>query len=68
MLVESLSRLAVPLVHHGPIVIAGFGEVGRQVQEMLTTAGEKTVTIGKSGEEITIVMQRQPDSEKRPAK
>ena len=45
---ESLSRLAVPLVHHGPIVIAGFGEVGRQVQEMLTTAGEKTVTIDQT--------------------
>jgi len=29
----------------GPFVIAGFGEVGRKVAELLTDAGEKTFTI-----------------------
>lgn len=53
---ESLSRLAIPLKHHGPIIIAGFGEVGRQVQQMLTDAGEKTVIIDRvPNEEVDIL-------------
>ncbi len=48
---ESLSRLAIPLTRRGPIVIAGFGEVGGQVQQMLTAAGEKTVIIDQVPDE-----------------
>jgi len=44
---ESLGRLAIPLKRHGLIIIAGFGEVGCQVQQMLTDAGEKTVVIDR---------------------
>jgi len=53
---ESLGRLANPLKHHGAIVIAGFGEVGRQVQQLLTDAGERTVIIDRepqAGVDIT---------------
>jgi len=38
---EGLSRLAVPLTHQGPIVIAGYGEVGRKVRQLLMDAGKK---------------------------
>ncbi len=44
---ESLGRLAIPLKRHGPIVIAGFGEVDRQVQQMLADAGEQTVIVDR---------------------
>jgi voltage-gated potassium channel len=44
---ERLDSLAVPLTRLGPIVIAGYGEVGRKVQQMLADAGEATVVIDR---------------------
>jgi voltage-gated potassium channel len=44
---ERLDSLAVPLSRLGPIVIAGYGEVGRKVQQMLADAGEHTVVVDK---------------------
>ena len=40
-----VERLATPLRRHGPIVVAGYGAVGRKVVEMLRDAGEKTIVI-----------------------
>ncbi|WP_295441597.1 NAD-binding protein [uncultured Thiodictyon sp.] len=40
-----LEALAAPIPRTGPIVVAGFGEVGRKVDEMLKDAGETTITI-----------------------
>lgn len=40
-----LETLAAPIPRTGPIVVAGFGEVGRKVDQMLTDAGETTVII-----------------------
>ena len=34
-----------PLKRHGPFIIAGFGEVGRKVQQLLHDAGEETRVI-----------------------
>lgn len=42
---EGLSRLAIPLTHQGPIIIAGYGDVGHEVQRLLTQAGEETIVI-----------------------
>ena len=53
---ESLGRLAIPLKRHGPIIIVGFGELGRLVQGMLIDAGERTVTIdSEQNEGVDIV-------------
>jgi Trk K+ transport system NAD-binding subunit len=39
---ESAARLETPLFHHrGTFLIAGFGEVGRKVHELLCDAGEE---------------------------
>lgn len=40
-----LDALTAPTPRTGPIVVAGFGEVGRKIDEMLKDAGETTVTI-----------------------
>ncbi|WP_313950836.1 NAD-binding protein [Accumulibacter sp.] len=40
-----VERMATPLRHHGPIVVAGYGTVGRKVVEMLRDAGETTIVI-----------------------
>jgi voltage-gated potassium channel len=45
---DRLDSLAVPLTRLGPIVIAGYGEVGRKVQQMLADAGEATVVIDRA--------------------
>jgi len=42
---EGLGRLAIPLMHQGPVIIAGYGDVGREVQQLLTDAGEETVVV-----------------------
>jgi voltage-gated potassium channel len=44
---EQLDSLAIPLTRLGPIVIAGYGEVGRKVREMLADAGEQTIVIDR---------------------
>lgn len=43
-----LDALVAPIPRTGPIVVAGFGEVGRKVDEMLKDAGETTVVIDAS--------------------
>lgn len=40
-----VERMATPLRRHGPIVVAGYGAVGRKVVEMLRDAGETTIVI-----------------------
>ena len=40
--------MATPLRLHGPIVVAGYGAVGRKVVEMLHDAGETTIVIDRS--------------------
>lgn len=53
---EGLGRLAVPLSQRGPIVIAGYGKVGRKVQQILTAAGEKTIVIDQTpGKGVDVV-------------
>ena len=44
---DRLGRLATPLDRPGPYVVAGCGEVGGRVVQMLNEAGEWTVTIDK---------------------
>jgi Trk K+ transport system NAD-binding subunit len=39
---EAAARIGAPLFHHrGPFLIAGFGEVGRKVHELLCDVGEE---------------------------
>lgn len=40
-----VERLAIPLRHRGPIVLAGCGTGGGKVVEMLNDAGETTIVI-----------------------
>jgi len=40
-----VEKLAAPISASGPIVVAGYGTVGRKVVEMLRDAGETTVVI-----------------------
>ena len=44
---EELSTEARPLRRHGPFVVAGFGEVGRKVVQLLSDVGEKTIVIDR---------------------
>jgi len=42
-----VERMAMPISRSGPIVLAGFGAVGRKVIEMLNDAGETCVVIDR---------------------
>ncbi len=42
---EKVERMAMPIHRNGPIVLAGFGAVGRKVVEMLNDAGESCIVI-----------------------
>ncbi|MFZ4538081.1 MAG: potassium channel family protein [Propionivibrio sp.] len=42
---EKVERMAMPIRRTGPIVLAGFGAVGRKVIEMLKDAGETCIVI-----------------------
>jgi len=44
---EAVERMAMPIRRAGPIVLAGFGAVGRKVVEMLHDAGETCVVIDR---------------------
>ena len=44
---ETVERMARPISRTGPIVLAGFGAVGRKVIEMLHDAGETCVVIDR---------------------
>jgi len=46
---ERLGRLAKPLRVAGPILIAGYGEVGRKVGELLRDAGEHIRVLDEEG-------------------
>jgi Trk K+ transport system NAD-binding subunit len=51
---ESIGRLgslATPLAQTGPFLVAGYGEVGHKIVEMLGDAGEETVVIDKRSQE-----------------
>lgn len=51
-----VERMATPLRLHGPIVVAGFGAVGRKVVEMLHDAGETTIVIDvRADPEVDVV-------------
>ena len=45
--VEALGKLATPLGRPGPFVIAGAGEVGRKVAELLRDGGQSVVLLDK---------------------
>jgi Trk K+ transport system NAD-binding subunit len=60
---ERLDSLAIPLTRLGPIVIAGFGEVGRKVRQMLADAGETTVVIDREATEGVDVVGNALDRE-----
>jgi Trk K+ transport system NAD-binding subunit len=45
---EKVERMAMPIHRTGPIVVAGFGAVGRKVIEMLLDAGETCVVIDQA--------------------
>ncbi|MBK8890202.1 MAG: potassium channel protein [Dechloromonas sp.] len=42
-----VERLAMPLRRRGPIVLAGYGDVGRKFVEMLSDAGETVIVIDR---------------------
>ena len=44
---EKVERMAMPIRRTGPIVLAGFGAVGRKVVQMLQDAGESCVVIDR---------------------
>jgi Trk K+ transport system NAD-binding subunit len=48
---EELCDEAKPLRRHGPIVVAGFGEVGCKVVELLSDVGEEVVVIDRQERE-----------------
>jgi len=48
---EELCVEARPLRRHGPIVVAGFGEVGGKVVELLSDVGEEVVVIDRQERE-----------------
>jgi Trk K+ transport system NAD-binding subunit len=48
---EELSIEARPLRSHGPFVVAGFGEVGRKVVQLLNDVGEKTIVVDRQAQE-----------------
>lgn len=43
--IEQLGQLATPLPASGPVVVCGFGEVGRKLVELLRDAGERVLVI-----------------------
>ena len=60
--VESVQRFeevcgeAMPLRRQGPFVVAGYGEVGRKVVQLLTDVGEQVVVIDRlDSEGVTLV-------------
>ena len=54
---ESASRLGARLLHdEGPFLVAGFGEVGRKVHELLTDVGEEVRVVERSaGPNVDVV-------------
>jgi Trk K+ transport system NAD-binding subunit len=51
-----VEHLATPINRQGPIVVAGFGTVGRKIVEMLKDAGESTTVIDVNpGEGVDVV-------------
>lgn len=53
---EELCSEAKPLRRHGPFVVAGFGEVGRKVVELLREVGEEIKIIDRSEQDgVTVV-------------
>jgi len=48
---EALSTEAHPLRRQGPFVVAGFGEVGQKVVQLLKDAGEETIVIDRQRNE-----------------
>jgi len=44
---EKVERMAMPIRRTGPIVLAGFGAVGRKVIQMLQDAGESCIVIDR---------------------
>lgn len=44
---EKVERMAMPIRRSGPIVVAGYGAVGKKVAEMLHDAGEECVVIDR---------------------
>lgn len=45
---ETIERMAMPIRRSGPIVLAGYGSVGRKVIQMLSDAGEDCVVVDRN--------------------
>ena len=45
---EKVERMAMPIRRQGPIILAGYGAVGRKVIEMLRDAGETCTIIDQN--------------------
>ena len=45
--IERLGRLATPLAQTGPFLVAGYGEVGHKVVQLLGDAGEETFALDR---------------------
>ena len=43
--IRRLSEMARPLAREGPLVVLGFGDVGRKLAELLTDAGEEVCVV-----------------------
>ncbi len=48
---DRFAELARPLVHEGPILIVGYGEVGFKVAQFLRDAGENVVVVNRGAAE-----------------
>lgn len=57
MLDEAAARIGAPLFHHrGAFLVAGFGEVGRKVHELLCDAGEEVRVLEREpGADVDVV-------------
>jgi Trk K+ transport system NAD-binding subunit len=54
--IKRLSEIARPITQEGKIVVAGFGDVGSKLVEMLTDAGEELCVIDKAEQPgVTVV-------------
>ncbi len=48
---EELCTEARPLRRHGPFIVAGYGEVGQKVVQLLHDVGEKTIVIDRESQQ-----------------
>ena len=54
--IKRLSEIAHPITREGKIVVAGFGDVGSKLVEMLTDAGEQVCVIDQTAQPLVDVV------------